>query len=274
MGRKAELEQKIEEAEHAGRYRELVPLLEEKLELVAEEEGKESLAYATVLNDYAGIQRDMGDYAKAEQAFLKAEEILKEQLGEGHPDYGTLINNLAGLYRLMGEYDKAIEKFGQCGEIYAKTLGAEHFLTLSAKNNMGLVYQEKGEYDQAEELYLYCLQKLKSQDNALAVATTQNNLATLYQKKGDLAEALKQAKAAVKNYEQTVGSKHSLYVYGLNNIAGIYFSLGEYQKAQERFEEALELCAELFGKKSKNYESLKKNLELTKERIEEQRRGR
>ena len=273
MGRKAELEQKIAEAEHAGRYRELVPLLEEKLEIVAAEEGRKSLAYGTVLNDDAGIQRDMGEYGKAEAAFLKAGEILKEQLGAEHPDYGTLINNLAGLYRLMGEYDKAIENFKICGQIYEKTLGMDHFLTLSVKNNMGLAYQEKGEYLQAEELYLYCLQKLKAQDNTLAIATTQNNLATLYQKKGNLAEALKQAKAAVKNYEMTVGTKHSLYVYGLNNLAGIYFSLGEYQKAKERFEEAIKLCAELFGKASKNYESLKNNLALTEERIDKQRRG-
>lgn len=126
------LQEQIKVLEHQGQHLELVPKLEEKLKLIGEIYGEDSVEYAAALNDYASIHRSIGNHEQSEKAFIKAAEILKVQLGEQHPDYGTTINNIAGLYRLMHRWADSEKAFLRCLDIYRRSLGNDHFLTISA----------------------------------------------------------------------------------------------------------------------------------------------
>ena len=126
-----QLKQQISQYDKAGDYVGLAREMDRFLELTGELYGLESPEYATTLNDYGGIHRDIGNFEKAEQAFLQAAEKIAVLQSAQHPDYGSVLNNLAGLYRLMKDYEKAEAYFQKTLEIYKQALGEDHFLYIS-----------------------------------------------------------------------------------------------------------------------------------------------
>ena len=267
-----QLKQQISQYDKAGDYVGLAREMDRFLELTGELYGLESPEYATTLNDYGGIHRDIGNFEKAEQAFLQAAEKIAVLQSAQHPDYGSVLNNLAGLYRLMKDYEKAEAYFQKTLEIYKQALGEDHFLYISGLNNLGLLYQDMGRSAEAEPLHRHSLDMLEAvNDNPIAIATTLNNLASALrqQKKLDDVEAL--LERALRIYEAVLGQGHSLYAYGLNNLASYYMDIAQYDNAAVYYESVLRLCETLFGVESRNYQISKQNYEIAGRMAAEQR---
>ncbi len=268
----ARLQQQINDCDHKGDYVGLAGYMERYLQLTGEIYGVESPQYGTVLNDYGGIHRDIGNYDKAEQAFLQSAQLIGRLQGVGHPDYASVQNNLAGLYRLMGQLEKAEQHFQQALQIYEQTVGKEHFLYISGMNNLGLVYQDMKRFAEAEVLHVRSLEALEQAgDNPVAIATTLTNLASARRQQGKLSEVQPLLEQALRMYEAQLGREHSLYAYGLNNLASYYMQIGEYGKAKIYYQSAMEICKVLFGVGSRNYEVSLRNYELASQRAAEQR---
>lgn len=79
----ARLQQQINDCDHKGDYVGLAGYMERYLQLTGEIYGVESPQYGTVLNDYGGIHRDIGNYDKAEQAFLQSAQLIGQTAGCG-----------------------------------------------------------------------------------------------------------------------------------------------------------------------------------------------
>jgi len=204
-----ELNAKISELNNQGCFTEVVPLLEEAVELTRMECGDNAPQYVAILNELSGLYRALGEYDKSESAFVKAEMILASG-GKENPDYATTINNLAGTYRLKRDYEKAESLFKNAIEIYKNTLGAEHFLYASALNNLGLLYIDTKKHEKAEHLHREALEILRQNSKYdTAIATTLNNLATIYMEKGMNEEAEPFLKEAMEVYSQTVGKEEA-----------------------------------------------------------------
>ena len=118
-----QLKQQIGQYDAAGDYVGLAREMDRFLELTGQLYGMDSPEYAATLNDYGGIHRDIGNYEKAELAFLQAAEKIAALQSSQHADYGSVLNNLAGLYRLMKEYEKSELYFQKTLEIYKQALG-------------------------------------------------------------------------------------------------------------------------------------------------------
>lgn len=268
----AQLSQQIADCDHRGDYVGLAQRMDRFLELTGALYGRESAQYATTLNDYGGIHRDMGNYAKAEQAFLQAADLIGHLQGTGHPDYGSVLNNLAGLYRLMGQYEKAEQYFQRALQIYGDTLGRQHFLYISGLNNLGLVYQDQKRFAEAEALHAQSLAFLEAAgDNPVAIGTTLTNLASARRQQGKLDGVAALLERALRIYEEQLGRSHSLYAYGLNNLAAYYMTAQEYEKAKLYYQGALELCKTRFGTDSHNYEVSLRNYEIASRKAAEQK---
>lgn len=257
--------------DHSGDYVGLAERMDRFLTLTGELYGTDSAEYATTLNDYGGIHRDIGNYELAEKSFLKAADKICRLYGDQHPDYGSVLNNLAGLYRLMKQLPQAERFFQRALQIYENTLGTGHFLYVSGLNNLGLVYQEQGRYAEAEELHRRSLKRLEEQENDIAVGTTLTNLASALrqQKKFDGVENM--LLRALSIYEQELGTTHSLYAYGLNNLASYYMDVEDYEKAVDYYRDALEICEKQFGIGSRNYMISRNNYEIAGRKLAEQR---
>lgn len=61
-----------------------------------------------------------------------------------------------------------------------------------------------------------------------------NNLAALYKKKGDYAEARALLESCVDSQRRSIGDHNPDTLNSMNNLAGIYYDLGEYEKAVVR----------------------------------------
>jgi len=101
------LQQKIDELDRAGRYRDAIPLAQDALKLVESTKGPESLEAGTACDKLGALYLDNGDYAKAEPLYQRALRISEKVLGREHGRTGTSLNNLAWLYYKMGSYSKA-----------------------------------------------------------------------------------------------------------------------------------------------------------------------
>ena len=71
-------------------------------------------------------------------------------------------------------------------------------------------------------------------------------LAALY-KKGQVDDAIKIAEKALQVAEETFGEKHPYVSASLNNIALLYLSQREYDKAESYYERSLKIAEELLG---------------------------
>ena len=67
---------------------------------------------------------------------------------------------------------------------------------------------------------------------------------------------------ALRIYEEQLGREHSLYAYGLNNLASYYMHTAQYREAKLYYQSALELCKIRFGTESRNYQVSLRNYEL------------
>ena len=152
-----QLSQQIAHCDHQGDYVGLAQRMEHFLELTVQLYGEDSAQYATALNDYGGIHRDIGNYEKAEQAFLQAADLISRLQGIDHPDYGSVLNNLAGLYRLMKQYQKAEQCFQQALQIYETTLGEQHFFIYQPYEQLGVTLSGPGPFAEAEALHAQSL---------------------------------------------------------------------------------------------------------------------
>src|SRR5260370_23627111 len=79
------LQQKIEELDRAGKYREAIPIAEEHLKLIESIAGLDGVETATNYDKLGQLYRKNGDYAKARLLCERGLEIQEKVLGPDDP---------------------------------------------------------------------------------------------------------------------------------------------------------------------------------------------
>src|SRR6266478_6171334 len=92
------LQQRIEELDRAGKYREAIPVAQDALKLVESTMGSDGLETAAACDKLAGLYYKMGSYSKAEPLYQRALAVSEKIAGRDHPDTAKMISNLALLY--------------------------------------------------------------------------------------------------------------------------------------------------------------------------------
>jgi CHAT domain-containing protein/Tfp pilus assembly protein PilF len=243
------LQQKIEELDRSGKYREAIPIAQDALKLVESTMGPESLETATACDKLGGLYLENGDYAKAEPLYERALRISEKALGREHSRTGTSLNNLAWLYYKMGSYSKAEPLYRRALAISEKTVGREHPDTAKILSNLALLYADTADYAKAEPLNKRALkifeEKLGPEDRYTGVSL--NNLAELYSKMGDYGKAEPLYQRALRISEKTFGLNHPETARSLQNLAALYWSMEEYSKAEPLYRRTLEVWERTLG---------------------------
>ena len=89
------LQQKTDELDHAGKYRDAIPIAQDALKLVESTKGPESLESGAACDKLGALYLENGDYAKAEPLYERALRISEKALGREHGGTRTSLNNLA-----------------------------------------------------------------------------------------------------------------------------------------------------------------------------------
>lgn len=110
-------------------------------------------------------------------------------------------------------------------------------------NNLGVAYKNQGALDKALQYYITSLKIYESLQNKEGIATTKNNIATIYSIKGDFGQAMKYLE---ESYAQFVQLKDEARIVGsLNNLGNLHVDLQLYEKAMRYFSEAYQLSTKL-----------------------------
>ena len=131
---------------------------QQALEIDRETLGERHPAYATRLNNLAGLLAATGRSEEAEPLYRQALEIDRETLGERSPDYANRLNNLASLLQSTGRHEEAEPLYRQALEIGRETLGERHPDYGARLNNLAGSLQATRRHEEAERLYRQALE--------------------------------------------------------------------------------------------------------------------
>lgn len=115
--------------------------------------------------------------------------------------------------------------------------------TAASLNNLGVAYKNEGALDQALTYYLHSLELYQGLKNTEGIATTKNNIATIYSLKKDYGQAMRYLE---ESHDQLVklDDKNRL-VGSMNNLGILYSDLQLYEKAMKNFSGSFQLSQEL-----------------------------
>jgi CHAT domain-containing protein/Tfp pilus assembly protein PilF len=243
------LQQRIEELDRAGKYREAIPVAQDALKLVEGRMGSDGLETAAACDKLGGLYLENGDYAKSEPLYERALRISEKALGREDGRTGTSLNNLAWLYYKMGSYAKAEPLYRRALVISEKIAGREHPDTAKILSNLALLYADTANYAKAEPLNKRALkifeEKLGPEDRYTGVSV--NNLAELYCSMGDYPKAEPLYRRALGISEKTFGLNHPETARSLQNLAALYWLMDDYAKAEPLYRRTLEVWERTLG---------------------------
>jgi tetratricopeptide (TPR) repeat protein len=136
------------------KYAEAETLLKKALALSEKAfNGQYNPAYATSLNNLAGLYKLQRKYSRSEPLYKHALEIRRKVLGPNHPDVATSLSNLATLYFTLGKYAMAEQLFKLALEILDKTLEPGHQDIATLLNNLITLYTAQGRHSMAKHYH-------------------------------------------------------------------------------------------------------------------------
>jgi CHAT domain-containing protein len=246
-----ELNQRVLQLHHAGKYAEAIPLAQRTLELREQALGPVHQDVALSLNNLAELLRATGDYAKARPLYERALTIHEQALGPMHPSVALSLNNLAELLRATANYAKAEPLLRRALEIKENTLGPKHPSVALSLNNLAELLRNTGDYAGARPLYE---RALTIREQALGpthpdVAASLNNLAEMLRATGNYAGARPLHERALWIREQALGPAHPDVALSFNNLAALYQDTGQYAKAESLYQRALAIKEQALGPK-------------------------
>jgi tetratricopeptide (TPR) repeat protein len=169
-----------------------------------------------------------GDYERAIEAGKMAVEKDPNNL-KAHYYLGIS-------YYIIGEFKLALEHMKR-----AESLASDKEDLMHIYNWLGIIYGSMSYLDDAMFYFSRSLSLARHLGNRNMQTSILNNIAVIYQKKGELNKALSY-------YEEILrlqtGKREKVASY--NNIATIYYKKGNYQKAVEYFQKAIEI-SERYG---------------------------
>jgi len=131
-------------------------------------------------------------------------------------------------------------------------------------NGIGRFCQEQTQYAAAATFYEECRDRIEKRlgDRHPAVATSLNNLATLYRSQGRYEEAEPLYKQALAMRQELLGDRHPDFATSINDLAGLYYAQGRYEEAKPLCKQALALWQELLGDRHPSVATSLNNLAL------------
>jgi tetratricopeptide (TPR) repeat protein len=106
---------------------------------------------AVTLDNLGKLYRAKGDYAKAEEFYLRALMIREKARGPDHPDTAMTLDNLAELYRTKGDNAKAEQFHQRALWIREKALGREQLDPTVDKDKPGVQADDEKMTNQATQ---------------------------------------------------------------------------------------------------------------------------
>lgn len=201
-----------------GQYDQAKAIITQALERVEADSGKISAAYTSSLTTLAQINKATGNYKEAAEQFHEAVVITDKQYSQAHIDRIQTRNELANLYLESGQYDSCEFYLNQCGTLF------------------------KNAYEHNRDHYRKNLIMF-----TLVFASTQNSLASLHRRTGQLQKAIQELEETlsfVKEMLKKDAASTNEYRTMLNNLVNCYLESGKTDRATQLNNEYISLITD------------------------------
>ena len=244
-----------------GRHDEARARYQKAVEIRQRDAAPEPLARA--LNALGTLERDVGDYARAEdlhrQAVLRLEA---ESDGEAEPELAWTLANLGTALRRQGHYDAAEEAYTRAETMQRRLYQDPHPLLAYTLDQLGLLRLAQSRLDEAEAFLTEALglrrQVFGSAD--ARVADTLANLARVYLERGDLDRAERGFGESLELLRKVLPAGHKDLATALNHRADVLVRRGDLPAAEALYEEALAIHRRHFGDRHRSVALVLSNL--------------
>jgi len=174
--------------------------------------------------------------------------ICEKNLGADDLESAECMDKLAILLQTQGKYSDAEKLFRRCLSITEPTLGKMHPRTAAKLDGLAGLLTDLGDYVAAEPLYLRALEIANAVDpSGYETGFYLNNLACLYDQKGDLEKASCLFKRALAIAERYRGPCDPLIASRLDNLAQQMSKKGEHISAEVLYRRALYIRESVLG---------------------------
>jgi len=246
----------------AGKLDDALVMEMRAIELAEKASGPDDAFVGLLLNELGSLQRNKGEYPKAEATLKRALAINQKTLGPDHTQTVDSLNRLGLLYRSMNDYAKAEPLLRQSLEITERTLGPDNPRVVIFLDNLQTIHFDLGDWEQAErdlERALVIAAKVLDPDHP-DQARLLNNLGNLYRLRGDNARAEPLLLRALAAYEKTFGAESPRVADTLQNLGIVARQKKDYARAIDFYSRALAIREKTVGPEHQNVAALLNNI--------------
>jgi serine/threonine-protein kinase len=215
---------------------------------VQDEFADQPLTKARLLDAIGDVYRELGLLDQAEPILKEALHIRLELLPGDSPDIAESIFSLAVCYKHSGDYAKAEVFFQRALACYERALGPDDEAVAAVLSNYATLYHSLLDCDRAEELYLrsIAIREQAETPDTIAISFATNDLADIYRLQGRFDSALELHLRSIEGVAH-LGDEHPAPGLFRQNLAYLYYEMGDYESAEPSFRAYLDTLTRLYG---------------------------
>ncbi|CAF1152694.1 unnamed protein product [Didymodactylos carnosus] len=212
------------------------------------------------------LLRQMGEYKKAEKYY----QMMLDELPIDHCRVSVILNNMGILYSDMGSDKKALKYYKKSYESCKMQNVSENDLLLAnLYHNMGSLYHENNDNETALKYFRKAFEICNNNSSYPVVYYLQHyiQISVEYLEIMKIFNALYELQSTFEIQKRILPSLRIAATY--NNIGGVYLCKGDYEKALQNFETALDIGLKSLPSDHENMlcQTYCERIKLAKERI-------
>jgi CHAT domain-containing protein len=234
-----------------GDMKTALDLYKNEFKLRMEVTGDVGIEQNDLLYNIAQLSVELGIYKDAEPMLLRMSDNIRKSKGTNNEDFREAEIRLLKYYVLANEPVKGLERTKELKK-YLKKYPVEEAYRLKAE---GEFFTKIGQASKAEKSLKEALQLLSNQgmkESEHYVATL-NSLALQYRLSGQLAASEELYTKAFDILDKLSGDMQATRSALKNEVAILYYNLGNYEQAEKIYLELLESDLKKYGEASSNY---------------------
>ena len=226
-----------------GRYWEALHLTEAAVRAL-EQADPEGPDMPVLLNNWAGLERDLQHLDHAEQLLQRAYHLAQKSDAAANSTLAIVLNTLAQLRTDEHQYAEAEQFYQQAGALFDTAARPYELAVTLANLGRAQLYLGRAAEARQAELRALVLANGETHPDELLGAAILRNLGSVAAADGDIPNALSYFEQALRKQEEILGPRHPLLADVLLDYAGVASRAGEKSQARKMRKRAELLIAQ------------------------------
>lgn len=245
-----------------GRYRFILPFLNEVKEVIEKENIDDSKELADVLRHEGICYKEIGKYKDSERLLNRAVRIFEKLYGKDSREVAGCILNLADVLFCQGEFSKAEPLYLKSIVLHNPLEDKEGTFSVVSMINLAILFARQGNYEKAVSLFEKILNvRLKSHgEEHPDVHRIQTNIANIEFERKNHQKAESLYRKILHSKKSFYGDYHPEVGKAMINLGNVLIELGNYGETITLYEKAKEIFEDFYGKEHPDYAMTLNNL--------------